>query len=182
MKPKVLFVDDEAELLESVRDALRKKPYRVVTANSGAEALALLRSDPEIRVVVSDERMPEMTGHELLAKVRAQYPESVRIMLTGQADMTAVVSAINEGQIFRFLTKPCPADALHDVVTQALDIADSMSRTSVSDPDEFLRQTALALLEERHPGIGAVERDGSGCIVIDDRPTDIDALIAPYRV
>lgn len=181
MKPKVLFVDDEPELLESVQDALRKKPYRVVTANSGAEALTLLASDPDIRVVVSDERMPEMTGHELLAKVRAEYPGSVRIMLSGQADLNAIVSAINEGEAFRFLHKPCPAEDIHDIVMQALAVADDLANAGVSDPDAYLRQTALSLLERRHPGISQVERDERGCIVLDDRPTDVDELIAPFR-
>lgn len=181
VKPRVLFVDDEPELLESVCDALRKKPYRIVTASSGKEALARLEADAEIRVVVSDERMPEMTGHEFLGQVRRNHPQTVRVMLTGQADMSAIVSAINDGEIFRFLSKPCAAETLHEVIELALQITQRMNRETVEDPDEFLRKTALNLLEERHPGITEVERGTSGAIVINERPSEIDALLASYR-
>jgi len=182
MKAKVLFVDDEVELLEGVQDALHKEPYRILTANSGAEALELLDAETGMSVVVSDERMPEMTGHELLRQVRERHPWTVRIMLTGQADHEAIVSAINEGEVFRFLSKPCPADDLKRVLQQALEVGGRLARVDVGTEDEFLRQSALSLLEEEHPGISSVERAASGAIVVDERNTDIEALLALYRV
>ena len=84
MTTRVLFVDDEPDLTESVRCALRKEPYEILTANSAQEALGILETT-EIDVVVSDEGMPEMRGSEFLSIVRRDYPETIRMILTGQA-------------------------------------------------------------------------------------------------
>jgi response regulator RpfG family c-di-GMP phosphodiesterase len=115
----ILLVDDEIAILDGLRRQLRKK-FDVHTANSGAEALELLTSVP-VTVVVSDMRMPQMDGATFLAGVRARYPDVVRILLTGQTDTQAAVKAVNEGQIYRFLTKPCPSDVLLDEIGSAVE-------------------------------------------------------------
>jgi CheY-like chemotaxis protein len=98
------------------------KSFEVVAVESGAAALALLEHDDDFAVVVSDMRMPNMNGAELLAEIRRLKPDLTRLLLTGHADLDAAIAAVNRGQIFRFLTKPCPpeelAAALHDAVAQ----------------------------------------------------------------
>ena len=109
--PKILCVDDEPAVLEGLKMNLRRR-FDVLTAPSGAEALEVLAAEEGIAVVMSDMRMPGMDGAALLAKARARWPGVVRLLLTGQSDMNAAISAVNEGQIFRFLTKPCSPPAL----------------------------------------------------------------------
>src|SRR6516162_7050573 len=109
-KYPVLVVDDEPEILFSLRGLLRKE-FDLHTAQGGAEALEVLRRQP-VHVIMSDQRMPEMTGVELLQRARAERPEAIRIIFTGYADIKAVVDAINEGQIYRHLTKPWDPDEM----------------------------------------------------------------------
>lgn len=119
--PRILFVDDEELLLEGIRRSLRNDPYEVSTALSAADALDTLGRDGPFAIVVSDFRMPKMDGVQFLTRVREQFPETVRFMLTGQADMAATVAAVNEGNIFRFLTKPCAPEALRVALQDGLE-------------------------------------------------------------
>ncbi len=111
MKERILVVDDDSNLLSGIERHL-KAVYEVRTALSGARALEIIEEEDDFAVVLSDYKMPGMNGDSLLARVRALRPETVRVMLTGQADMEAVVAIVNEGEIFRFLTKPCPPELL----------------------------------------------------------------------
>jgi len=110
-KPRVLCVDDEPMVLQGLTLHLRRR-YEVVTAESGITALAAMGRGEPFAVIVSDMRMPGMDGAEFLARARGAAPDSVRVLLTGHADLQSALSAVNEGQIFRFLTKPCPAEEL----------------------------------------------------------------------
>lgn len=110
-RTRVLCVDDEPNVVEGLALHLRRR-YEVVTAKSGAEGLAILEKDGSFAVVLSDMRMPHMSGAEFLGAARKARPESVRMLLTGQTDLKSAIDAINEGQIFRFLTKPCPPPVL----------------------------------------------------------------------
>ncbi len=101
----LLFVDDEPNILSALRRLFRPAGYRIHVANSGAEGLAVLEREP-IDLVVSDMRMPEMTGAQLLAEVRRRWPDTMRILLTGYADITSTIAAINEGQLHRYIPKP----------------------------------------------------------------------------
>ncbi len=121
--PKILCVDDEPQVLEGLILHLRRK-FQVVTAAGGGEALEKLKSQGPFLAVVSDMRMPGMSGAELLKQVRALAPDTMRLLLTGQADMVSAISAVNDGQIFRFLTKPCPPPTL----LAALDAATAQHR------------------------------------------------------
>ena len=108
----MLCVDDEPHILDSLRDSLRRH-FDVRIATSGAEGLALLGSEPEqYAIVLSDMRMPVMSGSVFLREACNVAPDATRVLLTGHADLEAAVSAINHGQLFRFLTKPCPRDEL----------------------------------------------------------------------
>jgi diguanylate cyclase (GGDEF)-like protein len=117
---RVLCVDDEPAVLEALKLVLHRH-YRVLCANGGAEALEILRREPDIGVIVSDMRMPGMDGAEFLRRAREVLPDSVRILLTGQSDITSASAAINQGQIFRFLLKPCPSPALIEAIDEAAD-------------------------------------------------------------
>ncbi len=117
---KVLFVDDEPNLLSGMKRQLRSH-FRVYTADSGLKGLESIRDHGPFPVVVSDMRMPQMDGATFLAKVRAVAPHTTRMLLTGQTDIESAVSAINEGQIFRFLLKPCPTDALITIIKDGVD-------------------------------------------------------------
>ena len=111
MNEKILCVDDESNILQALQRQLRRQ-FRVETALSGAEGLEVITSDGPFAVIVSDMRMPGMDGIQFLSAVREQAPESVRVMLTGNADQQTAMDAVNEGQIYRFLTKPCPTETL----------------------------------------------------------------------
>ena len=138
--PAILLVDDEIAILDGLRRQLRKN-FTVHTATGGAEALELMRSQP-FSVVVSDMRMPEMDGATLLAQVRALHPDVVRILLTGQADTQAAIAAVNEGQIYRFLTKPCPPEVLLEEISSAVEL-----NRLVAAEKELLRTTLRRTVE-----------------------------------
>jgi response regulator RpfG family c-di-GMP phosphodiesterase len=110
-RPHILCVDDEPNVLEGLVRSLRSQ-YRVAISSDPAGALAMFQPQDPFAVVVSDMRMPGMNGVFFLAHARKVAPDTVRVLLTGQADMESAIGAINEGQIFRFLTKPCPTDIL----------------------------------------------------------------------
>jgi FixJ family two-component response regulator len=119
MVDKILFVDDDPEILEGFQRLLRKE-FVVTVASGGQEGLAAIKQDGPFAVVISDMRMPGMSGAEFLAKMRQKAPETVRMLLTGQTDMHAAIDAINEGNIFRFLTKPCRKEDLVNAINLGL--------------------------------------------------------------
>lgn len=110
-KPRVLFVDDERHILEGVASVLRKE-YEVEVASNGGDALRMLAELKDVSVVVSDFRMPQMDGATFLHEVMRRAPAATRILLTGQDGVGGAQDAVNKGQIFRFLTKPCPQEKL----------------------------------------------------------------------
>ncbi|MDP4663784.1 MAG: response regulator [Salibacteraceae bacterium] len=116
----VLYVDDEQTNLFSFKASFRRD-FNVLTANSGEEALKLMETST-IHVIVSDQRMPGMTGIELLQQVKVKYPEPIRILLTGYADINAVIDAINKGEVYRYVTKPWNTDELKTIIIAADEI------------------------------------------------------------
>jgi putative nucleotidyltransferase with HDIG domain len=119
----VLFVDDEVNILKALQRLLRMEDMHVLTASRAHDALELLERHPT-QVVVSDQRMPEMSGVDFLAVVRERHPDMVRMMLTGYTEMNVAVDAINRGEIYRLITKPWNDDELRATVRQAFDHAD----------------------------------------------------------
>ena len=104
-KRTVLFVDDEEKILRSLKRGLLDEPYKTLFANSGKEALEILKQN-EVHVVVTDMRMPEMSGLELLKAVKEQYPHIIRMVLSGYTQVTTLLTAINQGEIYKYITKP----------------------------------------------------------------------------
>lgn len=149
-KPVVLLVDDEPNILNSLRRALRREQYEIWTATSGPEALAALNAaSTDVSVVVSDFRMPEMNGVELLGQIKKISPDSVRIILSAYADTDLIQAAINEGQIFRFLAKPWNDQELRDTIRLSLErYADTKgARGAIQQLADLRREVERAVLE-----------------------------------
>jgi len=120
MNDKILLVDDEPKVLAAIKRQLRKK-FRFETALSGEEALKVIDEKGPFAVVVSDYKMPGMNGIDFLCKVKTVDPDTVRMMLTGSADMSTAIQAVNEGSIFQFHPKPCPAETLGQAIKSGID-------------------------------------------------------------
>lgn len=116
---RILFVDDDPNILAGFERSLRKK-FQIATAKDGEAALSLLDQDGPYAVVVADMQMPGMNGVQFLRKAQQKSPDSVRLMLTGNADQRTAVDAVNQGHVFSFLTKPCPTDLLESALENAL--------------------------------------------------------------
>jgi two-component system probable response regulator PhcQ len=174
MTHTVLLVDDDRSLLDALRRTLQREPYRLLLAESAREALRILARDP-VDVVVSDEGMPGMSGTDFLARVQAEHPDTIRIMLTGQASLGLAIRAINRGQVYRFFTKPCSAVELGIALRQALQQRELL-RKSRRLLQTVRRQSAV--IEDRDGGEpGGVRRDPSGAVVVSAAPVDLDALL-----
>jgi response regulator RpfG family c-di-GMP phosphodiesterase len=145
MTQKILFVDDEPNVLAGLERQLRKR-YTIETAAGGAEGLVALDTKGPFAVVVSDMRMPGVDGVKLLSQARERHPDTVRMLLTGYADLRSAIDVVNQGSIFRFLTKPCATDAL----AVALDAALAQHRLILSERellDRTLRGSVQVLGE-----------------------------------
>jgi signal transduction histidine kinase len=119
-RPTLLVVDDEPEVLRSVHDLLRLE-YKVITCTSGPEAVRVLEAPGEIHVVMSDQRMPGMTGVEVLRQARKLRPDVTRLLFTAYADIRAVIDAINQGHVYRYINKPWEPNELEAIVRQAVE-------------------------------------------------------------
>ncbi|HSV16266.1 MAG TPA: response regulator, partial [Tepidisphaeraceae bacterium] len=113
----LLVVDDEPDVVKSVQDLLRLD-YRVLTTTRAADGIKIMERE-EVHVVMTDQRMPGMTGVEFLKNIRGDHPEAIRLLFTGYADIKAVIDAINAGNVYRYLTKPWDPDELQAVVREA---------------------------------------------------------------
>src|ERR1700731_1173916 len=113
----LLIVDDEPDVCDSVADLLRRE-FRVLKANCAEEGYGIMLQE-EVHIVMSDQRMPQISGVELLTKVKSKYPQAVRMLFTGFADLESIIAAINQGHIFGFLKKPWQPEELEASVRQA---------------------------------------------------------------
>ncbi len=155
-KPCILFVDDEPRILNTMR-ILFKRSYEVLVAASGAEALEILRSR-EIDVIVSDQRMPEMTGIELLRQARELRPNVMRVLLTGYSELNAIIGSINEGEIFRFVNKPWSNEDLQETLAKAVDAA----KVDCASLMAGAQQAADAVEACDEPGVLVLDSDPAG--------------------
>lgn len=117
-KINILYVDDEENNLFSFKATFRLK-YNVFTAISGNDAIAILREHPEIEIIITDQKMPNMTGVEFLETIIPEFPDPMRILLTGYADLTATIDAVNKGKIFHYLNKPWKEEELDATIQSA---------------------------------------------------------------
>jgi response regulator RpfG family c-di-GMP phosphodiesterase len=141
----VLFVDDEVNILSALKRLFRNEGYRTLTADSAQAGLVLLENEA-VDLVVSDMRMPGMGGAEFLEQVRARWPDTVRLLLTGHADVSSILHAINRGEIYRYITKPWDEHEIQLIVRQALERR-ALEGITRSQNEELLRLNAT--LEEK---------------------------------
>lgn len=160
-KAKVLFVDDERQVLISLR-ALFRSQYQVFIADGGDSALDIIRNEP-IQVVVSDQRMPKMLGHELLREVKKLRPGTVRLLLTGYSDMGGIMNSINDGEVFRFIQKPWDNDELRSTLDNAVKIA-------------FDTKDIEAVVEDVEDDSEEAPIETAGILVLDDSPSFISRM------
>src|ERR1700709_360804 len=143
-KRPILIVDDEPEMLFSLRGLLRRE-FEVFTATSGQEGIDIMQGN-EIHIVMTDQRMPEMTGVEFLAKVKCSHPGAVRLIFTGYAEIKAVINAINHSNVFRYVTKPWDPETLLKVLREAGEQYDQIvDRTKLQEDLRALEGRAIDL-------------------------------------
>jgi len=118
----ILYIDDEVHNLNAFKASFRRT-FNVFTAESGKDALPIL-ADEDIHIILTDQRMPSMTGVEFLASILDTYPDPIRILLTGYSDLTAVVDAINKGQVYLYITKPWQEEELRQNLEKAFEVFD----------------------------------------------------------
>lgn len=174
--PRLLCVDDEPLVLNALMRLFRPH-YEVGIATSGAQALQLMSTLP-FDVVISDQRMPGMSGVELLAQIREKHPHAMRILLTGYADLQATLDAVNRGEVFRYVTKPWNNDQLRQIVQQAMSAArtQGVAATAGAAPVTRLARPDLSVI----PGDAGAR---VGVLVLDPDPA-LAALVrqvAPHR-
>jgi len=175
-KPRVLFVDDEERVVNALRTIFRDV-YEVTVASSGEQALGLVRSQP-FHVVVSDQRMPGMLGVELLREVKLIAPTTVRMLLTGYSDLAAIVGSVNDGEVFRFVSKPWNQDDLQATIDEAVAIASAHAARPPPRAAAKPAEDVVALVLD-DPAMARATREMSGdlCRVVHAATLD-DALHA----
>jgi two-component system, probable response regulator PhcQ len=176
MSVRVLFVDDDAMLLESIARMLRREPYEIHTATSAEEALSFLK-DHSVDAVVADEQMPGMPGTAFLKRVREQYPDTVRFILTGKATMDLVIEAVNSGGISRFFLKPCDTVELSIAIRQGLQQRQLMLAARRLLNQAKKQESQLEKLEQLHPNIAHVDWDEDGAIKLPEWDGDPGSLM-----
>ncbi|MBN1556410.1 MAG: response regulator [Phycisphaerae bacterium] len=131
----ILFVDDEERILHSIQRITFKKPFNSLFAGSGPEALKILETRDDVAVLVTDMRMPEMTGLDLLRVCKEKYPDIVRIVLSGYSHITTLLTAINQGEIYRYILKPWESEEeLLGSLRDALAHHDELKNRNVPEP------------------------------------------------
>jgi len=187
MRAKVLLVDDDPLITDTLQRVLHDEDCDFLTATSGAEALAVLETEV-VDVIVSDEQMPRMKGTEFLKIAKEKYPNTVRILLTGHPDVATALKAINEDEVYRFVTKP--VDAVGFAVTLRLAVE---KKRLIEHAQQLLRRyrqkrhvlenVKKQALEDEYPGITKVDLDEKGLVNIGEEVERMDyrSLIGAIR-
>lgn len=162
---RILIVDDEMNVLRALSRSLRKEPYEVITATSANIALDYFSEKP-FDLVISDYMMPKYNGIEFLSRIHEDYPDTIRIILTGYADMDAAIKAINEGGVYRFLTKPWNDEDLKITIRLALEHLALLRENRRLANELKQKNQVLQALEGEHPGISQVKRDEQGRVIL----------------
>ncbi len=160
----ILIVDDDPNVIAALKRLLHSEPYNVLTVLSGEEALELME-EHAIDLVLCDEKMPGLRGSDVLRVMKDKWPDTIRIMLSGQVDVEAVVRAINEGEAYRFISKPWNEAELLLTVSQAMEkghlIRENRRLTNEIRKHEHL----ITMLENQHPGITQLNLDSEGVYI-----------------
>jgi response regulator RpfG family c-di-GMP phosphodiesterase len=180
----VVIVDDEPHVLTALQRLLRDEPYTLSTTTQPTDAIEIVKQAP-VSLIISDYQMPEMTGVELFKTVKAICSETIRIILTGKADMAATIRAINEGEVFRFITKPWDDEDLKITIRHALMQYDLWTENRQLVRTVQAQRQALADIERQYPGITKgpeAKRGGTEVYVIDEAelPETMEELVMKY--
>lgn len=174
MDSKILFVDDEPMILTSLT-RLFEDDYDVHTAGSGVEALEKLRKN-EFKVIISDQRMPGMLGHEVLKQAKLISPETIRILLTGYSDLDAILNSVNAGEIFRYVSKPWKGDSLASLLKLSIGLYDKIDSLKKSE-----QKKSQDLHEATPRGVHIEVQEKSGDVLfVDYDPNEAKALVSKY--
>jgi DNA-binding NtrC family response regulator len=165
MGNRILLIDDEALVLTALKRALHEEDLEITTATSGEEGLEVMRNE-SFKVVISDERMPGMSGSEFLTRVRELYPDTIRMMLTGHATLEAAMRAVNDGETYRFFAKPWNDQELIFALRSAMEKYDLAAENRRLLAVVQSQAQELQALEVRYPGIAKVQRDRTGAFVL----------------
>lgn len=166
---KVLIVDDEENVRKALKRCIRKIPGVSVYTAGDAEMGQKVMSAEEIEIVISDQKMPGIQGADFLSWVRQNYPSVISIMLTGYADLDTAMKTINEGKVFKFLTKPWENEGVVETVKKAIDVFHRYKKAL--ELYETQNQKYVEIMEElenQYPGITFVKRDSAGRIIIEE--------------
>lgn len=173
MNHVILLVDDDQAIIDGLKRSLRKEKYAIIHAQNGEQAKKLLATS-KVDLIVSDERMPGISGTELLAFAREHYPDAMRIMLAGQPSLDVALNAINKGEIFRLFTKPC------NEIDLALGIRDALrQRELVAQSRRLLvvAQEQQKRLRSAQSHDDSLRRGQAGVISIPEDSEDLDAVL-----
>jgi two-component system, probable response regulator PhcQ len=176
MRHTVLLIDDEPNVLEGLTRVLRNEAYDILTANSAEEAAGILEGNA-VDLILSDEEMPGMSGTEFLGKVAQEYPDTVRLVLTGRPTLPTALRAINEGKVYQFFTKPCNEIDLAITIRRALEQKELLAKSR-----ELLEVTKRqsALIDEARLACrlsGASHRERAEAIAKEGKPADTCELL-----
>ena len=167
MDVSILIVDDEPAIISALKRALIEEPFDIFTAKNGMEGLEVLKAN-RIKIVISDEKMPGMTGSEFLSRVKELFPETIRIMLTGAASIESAIKAVNNGEIYRFFTKPWNDIELKLAIRSAIEKYDLEAENTRLLKTVRRQSSELEQLEKLYPGIASLDKDEDGNLVLPD--------------
>ena len=167
MPYRILVVDDDTTLRDILCGFLKTQDFEAIPAASAEEGLALIEAN-NMDAVISDENMPGMSGSEFLAIVRQKYPDTIRIILTGHASLETAIRAINEGEIYRFFTKPCSVVDLAITVRRALQQKELLRESRKLLEITKKQSVLLDSVEDKYPGITKVKTGASGEVIMDE--------------
>ncbi len=162
----ILIVDDEDMILDVITRGLKNDNYCILSARSGEEGIELLKNH-DVHLVISDQKMPGMTGINFLKKVKASYPDIITIIFTGYADLETAMEAINSSGVYKFMVKPLNLVDLKITIQRAFEWREMVIERNFLIEKIKAYEAKLYELEVLHPGITQVDRDLNGSVVID---------------
>ncbi len=166
--PKVLFVDDEPGVLNAMQRLFHDEPYELLTASGGPAALMLLQETGAVQLIISDYRMPVMNGSEFLQQVMQRWPDTRRVILSGFPDTDVLLTALNEGRVHRFFSKPWDDQNLKFAIRAAIEKYDLESENRRLLATVKQQSLEIKVVEKRYPGISRVEKDEQGVFMLPD--------------
>lgn len=178
MQDTILIVDDEPNVISSLKRALVDEPYAIYSVNSGEDGLKLLKQH-KIKLIISDERMPGMAGSDFLSLAKKEFPDAIRIILTGHASISAAMKAINKGEIYRFFTKPWDEIELKIAIRMALEKYNLEAENRRLLKIVKRQAVDLKVIEKKYPSITELEKDKDGRIVLPEiSQKEFDSIVA----